>query len=242
MSEPPAIGSEAKASPLLTFVAGNLASISAIGVFTAVVYSTLFLYSYLSIFDWRLIWIIDYSDIFKVGLVALGVLSSVIIIVLQVLHMFLGVTRLAQWGKHKPQIWFLSSLGLGALAAFVFVEWRHPAPYQLNVAYASSAIFLLGFCYIAWRILTRSELLTTERIVGLFALLILTAVTAGSTFGTVTKYSEGFRYDIFLKDREMADLRLVMFTSHHTVLYSGNRVIVLPTADIVRIVAHPRDE
>jgi hypothetical protein len=240
-AETPLPGSETKASHgpgPLTFIAGNIASFSAIGVFTVVVGSTLFLYSYLNVFDWRLIWIIDYSDIFKVGLVALGVLSSVIIIALQVVQMFLGIIRLKQRGKHKEQIWFLSILGVAALAGFVFFQWRHPAPYQLYVVYASSAALLLGFCFAIVPILTDPSFLTTERIVGLFALLMLTGIAAGSTFGTVTKHSTGLRYDVFLKDREMADVRLVLFTSHHTVLYSGDLVIVLPTADIVKLVGH----
>ena len=96
-AEKPLPSSETKASPApgpLTFIAGNIASLSAIGLFAAVVGSTLFLYAYLSVFDWRLIWIIDYSDIFKVGLVTLAVLSSFVVLVLQGLQMVLVVVRL----------------------------------------------------------------------------------------------------------------------------------------------------
>src|SRR5262249_33679666 len=81
--------------------------------------------------------------------------------------------------------------------------------------------------------------LTAERIFGLSALLIIGVGIAGSTFGTVTKYSGGLRYDVFLKDREMTDVRLVLFTSHHTVLYSGDLVTVLPTTHITKIIPHP---
>src|ERR1700730_12195289 len=40
----------------------NFAPISGFAGLTAVLGSTVFLYGYLSIFDWRLIWVIEYSD------------------------------------------------------------------------------------------------------------------------------------------------------------------------------------
>jgi hypothetical protein len=52
--------------------------------------------------------------------------------------------------------------------------------------------------------------------------MIIAAGLAGSTFGTITKYSGRLHYDVFLKDREMTNVRLVLFTPHHTVLYSGD--------------------
>src|SRR4029077_12229781 len=61
---------------------------------------------------------------------------------------------------------------------------------------------------------------------------------SGGTFGTYTKYAKGLTHDVFLKDREMPNVRLVLFTSHHTVLYAGT-VGVLPTSGIMKIVAHP---
>src|SRR5262249_49870380 len=145
----------------------------------AVVCSAIFLFGYLSVFDWRLIWIIDYSDILKVGLVAIAVLSSVIIVVLQGLQTFLGVARLEE-KRRKDQIVFLSILGVIALAVAAFFEWRHPRPYQLYTAWVSSVLLLLAFCFIAGRILTRSLPLTAERIFGLSALLIIGVGIAGS--------------------------------------------------------------
>jgi hypothetical protein len=158
-AEKPLPSSETKASPApgpLTFIAGNIASLSAIGLFAAVVGSTLFLYAYLSVFDWRLIWIIDYSDIFKVGLVTLAVLSSFVVLVLQGLQMVLGVVRLEERARTR-QIWFLSILGVIILAALVFARWREGGPYELHTAWASAAILVLALCALAARFLTVLE-------------------------------------------------------------------------------------
>jgi len=62
----------------------------------------------------------------------------------------------------------------------------------------------------------------------------------GGTLGVYTKYSKGdLTHDVFLKDRQMDNVRLVLFTTHHTVLYAGTDVVVLPTSEIIKIVAHP---
>jgi hypothetical protein len=242
----PSSDKQASPSPALSFIASNIASFSAIGLIAVVMCSTLFLYAYLSIFDWRLIWIIDYSDILKVGLVALAVLSTVIVFLLGVLQGFFRSTRPKEKARTKQgqtkQVWLLVVLGVPVvigLAAIAFVEWQKPAPYQLYEAWVLSALFLLTSTFIIGRILKHPSLLTAERIVGLSSLLFAATFIAGSTFGTITKYSGGLRYDVFLKDREMVDVRLVLFTSHHIVLYSGDQVIVLPTSDITKVVAHP---
>jgi hypothetical protein len=243
MSEGPPPGAETKsqAPGVLTFLAGNIASLSAIGGFAVVVCSTLFLYGYLSVFDWRLIWIIDYSDIFKIGLVTLGVLASAIVFLLFALTYFLGIVDLKGRAR-KKEIWSVGILLGFLLAFFVFAQWLEPGPYQLYVAWAGMAIPLGGICIVAANLLTGSVAFTAQRALALLAYLFLAMGAAGSTFGVVTKYSEGSRYDVFLKDREMADVRLVLFTSHHTVLYSGNQVIVLPTTEILKMVAHPADQ
>jgi hypothetical protein len=241
-ADAPPPGSETKASHTpgpLTFIAENIASFSAVGVVATVVCSTLFLYGYLSVFDWRLFWIIDYSDIFKIGLVTLAALAGAIVILSFGLQMLLGIFRLK--GRFRmAQIVFLAILyGIG-LGIFGLFQLRGPAPYQLYVAWGVAATFLLGLCGVTAVLLTGSITLTAERALGLSTFLFLAVGAADSTFGTVTKYSAGgLRYDVFLKDREMADVRVVLFTSHHTVLYSGELVIVFPTADMVKLVGHP---
>ena len=89
MPEPPPGSETKKALPELpAFIIGNFASVSAIGLFAITVYSTIFVYAYLSMFDWRLIWIVEYSDILKIGLVALGIISGVLVSMLGLVFFF----------------------------------------------------------------------------------------------------------------------------------------------------------
>ena len=69
-------------------------------------------------------------------------------------------------------------------------------------------------------------------------LLFVSMGAFGGTFGSYAKYSKGLTHDVFLKDREMSNVRLVLFTSHHTVLYAGTDVVVLSTSEIMKIVVH----
>jgi hypothetical protein len=217
MSDGPPPGAETKsqAPGVLTFLAGNIASLSAIGVVATVVCSTLFLYGYLSVFDWRLIWIIDYSDIFKIGLVTLAALAGAIVILLFGLQMFLRALRV-EGSRRRGQIAFLATLtGLAWGIFALLLLSRQPGPYS-HAIFALLLVLALGFYVVAGGLLTGFVALTTERALGLSALLFMAVGAAGWTFGILTKFSEGSRYDVFLKDREMADVRLVLFTSHHT--------------------------
>src|ERR1700753_3661436 len=60
----------------LDTVTKHFAVISTALTVTAVLSSTVFLYGYLSVFDWRLIWVIEYSDVLKFGLIVLAFLAS----------------------------------------------------------------------------------------------------------------------------------------------------------------------
>ena len=59
----------------------------------------------------------------------------------------------------------------------------------------------------------------------------------GQTFGYYSRDIDGFKHDIILKGVEMKNVGVVMITSHHTVLYSDKRdVIVVPSADVNQII------
>ena len=67
---------ESPARRLLSFITAHFAVLSLLSLIAIVLCSTLFVYGYLSAFDWQLIWIIEYTDILKLGLVALALISS----------------------------------------------------------------------------------------------------------------------------------------------------------------------
>ncbi len=73
-------------SPILAVVTEHFLLFSALAIIGAVVFGTLFLGGYLGVFDWRLIWIIDYPDILKAGLVGTAAAASLVGIIGPVLE------------------------------------------------------------------------------------------------------------------------------------------------------------
>jgi hypothetical protein len=63
----------------------------------------------------------------------------------------------------------------------------------------------------------------------------------GVTLGYYVRDTEGFRYDVTIKTEQLQNVGLVMMTSHHTVLYlDDQRPLVVPTADITKLLGRPR--
>jgi len=103
--------------------------------------STIVLYGYLSVFDWHLIWIIDYPDILKFGLVVLVMITSFLFTLQGFIENVLLVR--SQTGISKkitiailillPVIWLLSA---------IYQQWGSPEPgwYKIFI-YSTAFVF-----------------------------------------------------------------------------------------------------
>jgi len=228
---------EPQAQRLLSFVTAHLAIFSLLGLVIGVLYSTLFLYGYLGAFDLNLIWIIEYPDILKFGLVASALISSVIFLVHAVAH---NLYVAASLHKEKNRLRFIglivTLLVIVGLGIYIVVTTTPP---EILESARLSALLLIANSLLIWS-LVESRRPSILFISFVFFALTMSVGVFGGTLGAYTKYSKGgLTHDVFLKDRQMSNVRLVLFTSHHTVLYAGTDVVVLPTSEIMKIVAHP---
>jgi hypothetical protein len=64
------------AAQALQFIKDNFVLVSAAALLIGVALSTTFLAAYLSVFDWHLLWFVQYTDIITFGLLALGIVSG----------------------------------------------------------------------------------------------------------------------------------------------------------------------
>src|SRR5262245_1477384 len=234
---------EPAAQKLLSFITAHFAAFSLLGLVVVVLCCTLFLYGYLSVFDWQLIWIIEYPDILKFGLVALAVIFGIILGLYGILMNLIASTRY----KGKARVLYvvvIIALAIALWAIPVAIEWRTEAEprYQMYGSFLVSAIFLIAVSLGIWEVVERCRTISVERIAFVVMFLFISVGSFGGSFGTYAKYSKGLTHDVFLKDRQMSNVRLVLFTSHHTVIYAGTDVVVLPTSEIMKIVAHPTDQ
>jgi hypothetical protein len=232
---------ESRELRLLSFISGHFGVFSLLGLLLAVLCSTLFLYGYLSVFDWQLIWIIEYPDILKFGLVALAVISGIIFTINALIANAISATRFGRGKQRAAAVGVIIAITLVVWAIPVVIEWRTEAKprYDMYLSFGASALFLIALSLGLWDAVERRHTISAERMIFVVIFLFVSVGVFGGTFGTYAKYSKGLTHDVFLKDREMSNVRLVLFTSHHTVLYAGTDAIVLPTSEIMKIVAHP---
>jgi hypothetical protein len=216
----------------------NFAPISAFAGLTAVLGSTVFLYNYLSIFDWRLIWVIEYSDVLKFGLIIFGVLTGFIYLIQGYAT---DAYRVAFSEDPKRKLWWAKFITVAFFVNFIpailYDETHEVHYYMLHIA-VSLSVLLIGVATIVsvqrfrnWKSSTAHDW-ATDAILAVFILSIF-----GQTFGYYTRDMDGFKKDVILKGVEMKDVGVVMITSHHTVLYTDKGdVIVVPSADVNQII------
>src|SRR5262249_11989235 len=240
---------------LLNLVTAHFAVFSLLGLVVTVLCSTLFVYGYLREFDSQLIWIIEYTDILKFGLVALALISSAILVVILAIQFFYTVfyyALRAHEGKGQAAfivvIFFILSAIFGLVIYWAIFGLDFGAvttlPSEIFGPLSLSAFFLLANSFYTLSIFQgRGSIPIRRSISQLLVFLTVSLVIFGGTLGAYTKFSKGgLTHDVFLKDRQMSNVRLVLFTSHHTVVYAGTDVVVLPTSEIMKIVAHPTDQ
>ena len=61
---------------VLQFLKENFALVSAIAALIGIALSTTFLAAYLSVFDWHLLWFVQYTDVITFGLLAIGIITG----------------------------------------------------------------------------------------------------------------------------------------------------------------------
>jgi hypothetical protein len=219
----------------LRFILANFAAVSAIIIGAGAVASSFFLFGYVVFFDRQLIWLVEASDIFKVGLVAASVMSTAV--------MYFAMTGVKDalddhsrgYPRWTPYITpALFSLFAGYWAWRGYREgWSEHAvaawAFLLLSAVNALSVVLMHF-YMAGRL---------AAVIGLLALTTpIVALLFGSLAALTVKNAKGaFTVDVALhgERRIMVGAKLIMITSRHAAFYLDPKVIVLPVDAVVRM-------
>jgi hypothetical protein len=215
----------------LTFLSEHFALISALVFVVATLAAAVFMYAYVSVFDWRLIWLVEYSDVLKVGLVGVGVVSGFAGFVWSVASNISADTK----RRGVPAI-FGGVLWSISLTVALWTEYRSDEPkYMLPILIHLCVIAVCIQSYIfvgSFKDITRVN--AKHLLVNIFAL-VATVTLIGSTVGHWNRDTSGFKRDVSLKEGVLREVGLVMITSHHAVLYGNETVTVVPIADVTKI-------
>src|SRR5580700_10528833 len=97
----------------------NFVALSGAAVALGILLATTFLTSYLTVFDWHLLWFVQYTDIITFGLLALGIISGSLI-VLQAISQ--TIINLFHFTKASRVRWIVS-FGVFFVLFMVWAIW-----------------------------------------------------------------------------------------------------------------------
>jgi hypothetical protein len=231
------------AAPDFAAVAGRLTSNFALASATAIGFavfcSTIFLYAYIRVFDSRLIWLVEYTDVLKVGLIAIAVASGFAFFVWMVVDdAYTWATKDdkgTKWNKWSwPVLIFVSML------AWLYDEYANPTavgPRYVLIVNIHTSVFMLGV--VTMRMVQFVHGLQNVTARGLFFVILLITLfvgSLGSSFGYYTRDGwTGWDQRIVLEGEILPSARLIMVTSRHAVVYADRATIVVPADDLKRI-------
>lgn len=222
---------------MFDFISKNFVVFSAALLLTGSTLTMLFLTVYLSVFDWTLVWLIEYSDLTKFFLLAAALISLSTLLVSQFIpHLdiwlsrdlrfraaFLAISLLIMFGGQLWSIWTVAHLGPS-----------DELTYRILLLVSSGALFFMFWRFrkslSRWRVrdirLISTDVAIVAACIALFAI----------TFAFYVKYASAL-CDITLKQGAFREAKIILLLSHHTAFVSAKRLYVVPTGDIVEISA-----
>jgi hypothetical protein len=227
-NEQPAAVSTAEA---LRFIRENFVLVSAAAVLVGVVLSTTFLASYLSVFDWHLLWFVQYPDIITFGLLALGIVSGSITLIQSFAQTILAGKTPAQRrsGLIILLVLWIVLTGLNVWAS-IHSGQGYFHVFSGIVAFGVAVAVIL---VVAAHVEARSVPNVIQCMWMLF-LLVIGAGALGSWLGESVEETTSFNQDVYFKDQTLKDAKLIIVLSRHTMLLKDRILYVVPTGDITK--------
>ena len=191
-----------------------------------------FLTSYLTVFDWHLLWFVQYTDIVTCGLLALGIISGSLIILQALAQLVINLFHF----KKASRIRWIVVLSLFLLAFIVSQVWRavHNNEEYLHVIWSVMAVALgviIILQIVGYAISGKLPNLAQ------FAYLVMLVVSGAGGLGQWLGYSvleTEKPLDVKIKDTAMSGVKIVIVMSQHTVLLKDHDLYVFPTVDIAQ--------
>jgi hypothetical protein len=216
---------------VLALLRDNFVLVSAAAVLVGIAFATTVLAAYLSVFDWHLIWFVQYPDILTFGLIAVGIIPGSALFLLPIAQGIL-LERKTNGSFNRSGLIFS---GLVVAAMIAFTTWsavRKGDGYShILSALGAVANALFLFVLIAAQV-RRRQLPDSVRTVIMCSLFFSCGISLGQWLGESIEETSAFNQDVYLKDQSLNNVKLVIVMSKHTVLLKDKVLYVVPTEDI----------
>jgi hypothetical protein len=236
MSDP--VGAEQTAiltkSQVLQGVRENFAVISGVIVVLGIGLATVFVSAYLTVFDWHLIWFVQYTDILTFGLIGVGVLGGSTILIQSFAQ---SVLQFKVWDDQRKWKGILIFLGFWAFFYILqmFLEHLRPEPHYQYITSAwlsiIAAISLIVTPILYYRL---GMWPNAGQVLAIVISALFGALSFGQWLGYSVLYTSQFDQDVTFKGGTLNGAKLVATLSRNTILMKDGVVYVIPTADVTQ--------
>jgi len=220
---------------ILQFLRENFIAISGLAVVGGIGLSTIFLSAYLSVFDWHLLWFVQYADILTFGLIAIGIIGGSFLFLQTAAQTLIGVfsfySEIKRW-------WFIGLGGLFVLAIVGFDVWGsiHQGEGYFHVLFGVLAI-ALGIVLILLFVAHVKSGKWPNAIQVTFTMILV--ITSTVCFGEWLAYSvletSQFDQDVKFKNGILNDAKLVIVMTRHSIFQKDGVLYAISTADIEQL-------
>jgi hypothetical protein len=223
---------------MLDFLTKNFAVVSAAAlIFTSVIVMA-FVYSYLLVFDWRLMWIIEYADMTKFIILGVAVILSVGVVLGNLGSVVNYANMIKDIQLRRKHLIASGLVGLVAIGIFSWQDYTKTPFFEYHMELFITLLWI--FAIISAAVLqTRTWFdqnwyAYTQSFLGLLVLVGL----AGRTLGLYVRDVESNKYDIVVGGEKLRNQKIVMILSHHTILYDEGVVTILQSPNIKKFIAN----
>lgn len=202
-------------------------------------------YSYLSEFDHKLIWFIDYSDIVKIIIVFAAYASPLFIVLYMVPEAAKDLEeQIRNPGYHKlkvlttPYLLFVTVgfVFMTCATIFGFASWSN---LQKTISITMIYLILLGLYQFIRKAFNNSQPIALLNVILLIVYITIIPSLIGRYIASNVLQESTYRRSITIKENsnylDIDDVIVIFVTSHHVAFKKDDEVIVLPTSDVVRL-------
>lgn len=219
----------------------NFGAASAVFTGAAASLSMIFVFGYLTPFNVFLIMTVEYTDILKFILIGICLLVITLSTLVSISYVFISL------GNTTYSIVILAL----SLAVIIFIQGSNAVEsynssrpdFYFQLLRLTNTIVGVVIVRAFWKNIYRPKLFTVLNLSATIFMLYFFVYALGITFGLYVREIGGPLQVIIREnnntDRTINDAKLVMFTSHHTVIFAEDKISTFQTSDVREISSQP---
>lgn len=222
-----------RALTVIELVSEHFALASTILILTSAICATIFIYGYLRVFDWHLIWFVEYSDLLKAGLISIAFMSGIVYLLQTNIAVFIEINR----SSGPSLIVYIVILAFGFAVWFgpqFYAAYEGTSGWSLPIAEVTATMTIMVVFVRGSQALRGT--LSSSAMFEIFAMMFIFVASLGSSCGYYVRDSNSFDETIVLNEKIIDNVGLVFVTAGHSIFFARDKtIIVVPVGNVVEI-------